>query len=435
MISYLNSYGQQLISYVSLNTDNAYIGQPVQMTVSVYTNTWFTSGVDVGNINIEGALTVFFRSVSNSKKFRGKQFAGVDFIYNVFPTKSGELLIPELTIHVETPKPGNYKGLKRTVKTNSKIINVNDVPVGYDPNNWLVSNSLNITENWNTSLDNVKVGDVLQRSIRRYAGGTLSEFIPAQQWDSVPGISIYPTRPKVKTHKTKTSVSAERIEVVNYLFEIEGEVVLPKIEFVYWNFRYKKFYKKVIDSVLIKVLPNADLEMLKGIKKELEQKTEVQLQEEERPYLIFGMSPKRFVFLLVISLILIYVLIKLGVHFIKWINAKRHSYLNSEQYRFKHVLRAIKKEDSMAILNSFKVWVMYLEIETNTIDGFLKHFGSEGLIVEYSKLKGSLFNVTSKNKVTNYDKLYKSLKKSRSRYYNSFLNQDSKNSNWLNPIK
>ena len=48
-----------------------------------------------------------------------------------------------------------------------------------------------------------------------------------------------------------------------------------------------KFYKKVIDSVLIKVLPNADLEILKGIKKELEQKTEVQLQEEERPYLIF----------------------------------------------------------------------------------------------------------------------------------------------------
>src|SRR5690606_34578512 len=103
------------------------------------------------------------------------------------------------------------------------------------------------------------VGDVLQRTIVRSAGGTLSEFIPAQSWDSVPGVSIYPTRPKVETTKTKTYVSAKRTEAVNYLFEKEGEIVLPKIEFVYWNYNTKKSYKKVIDSTVIQVAPNADL--------------------------------------------------------------------------------------------------------------------------------------------------------------------------------
>lgn len=435
LFSNIASYGQQLISYVSLNTDKAYIGQPVQMTVSVYTNTWFTSGIDVGNINIEGALTVYFRSVSNIRKFSGKQFAGVDFIYNVFPTKAGELIIPELTIHVETPKPGDYKGAKRIVKTKSKVLNVNDVPAGYDPNNWLVSSSLNITEKWNTSLDNVKVGDVLQRSIKRFAGGTLSEFIPAQQWDSVPGVSIYPTRPKVNTNKSKTNVSAERIEMVNYLFEKEGAVVLPKMEYVYWNFRNKKFYIKVIDSVVIDVAANADLEMLESIKKQLEQNTEEQLQEEEKPFLILGMSPKRFLFLLIVSLVLLYIAIRVTMRLMRWIKSKYDTYLNSESYRFKNVLKTLNRKAPNAFFNNLKIWMLQLDMDTNTFDSFLKHYGTPDLIREYSNLKSSLFDHTMKNSSVNYSALSEALKESRKQYFNGVLIKDSKKTDWLNPIK
>ncbi|MCX7546642.1 BatD family protein [Xanthomarina sp. F1114] len=430
----VQTYGQQLISYVSLNHDTAYIGQPVQMTVSVYSNTWFTTGIDVGNIQVEGALTVYFRSVSNSRTFSGKQFSGVDFIYNVFPTRAGKITVPELTIHVESPKPGGYKGIKHTIHTKPKSIQVNDVPVGYDPNNWLVSSSLNITERWNTSLKNVKVGDVLQRTITRSAAGTLSEFIPAVTWDSVPGVSIYNTRPKTNTHKSKTAVSASRVEMANYLFEKEGEVVLPKIEFVYWNYYNKRFYKKTIDSTVIQVAPNADLEMLASIKKQLEAETTEPEVAEDKPFLILGMTPKRFLLLVIFGLLAIYVLIKLLKWFIPFSKKKYQAYLHSEKYLFTKVTRALRQKNARGFLEQLTKWMLHLDLEEQSFDYFLKTYGTEDLKREYSQLMANLFQ-NERPALSNSSALLSALKASRKQYFET-LEEKSKaklDTDWLNP--
>ena len=56
-----------------------------------------------------------------------------------FPTQEGVLKIPVLEIHVESPKDGGYKGIKRTTKTKIKNLTVKNIPLGYDPQNWLVA--------------------------------------------------------------------------------------------------------------------------------------------------------------------------------------------------------------------------------------------------------------------------------------------------------
>ena len=122
--------GQNLLSYVTVNNTSPYVGQPVQVKVNVYTTTWFTSGIDVGNIQVDKALTVYFRSVSSVKTINGKKYAGVEFYYNLFPTQEGNIVIPSLEIHVETPKEGDYKGIKRVLRTKSKSITVKPVPLG-----------------------------------------------------------------------------------------------------------------------------------------------------------------------------------------------------------------------------------------------------------------------------------------------------------------
>ena len=62
-----------LFSDVKLNQSSVYVGQPVELTVLVYTSTWFTRGIDPGNIKVNGAFTVYFRSVSSTKQSSGKQ--------------------------------------------------------------------------------------------------------------------------------------------------------------------------------------------------------------------------------------------------------------------------------------------------------------------------------------------------------------------------
>ncbi|WP_194766283.1 BatD family protein [Tamlana sp. I1] len=428
-------YSQKLMSYVTINHDEAYIGQPIQMTVSVYSSTWFTSGIDLGNIQVEGALTVFFRSVTGSKNIRGTQYSGVDFIYNVFPTQEGAITIPAIEIHVESPKTGGYKGIKHVIHTKPRSITVKGVPLGYNPNNWLVCGNLTIQEKWNTDIKHVKVGDVLQRTISRTASGTLGEFIPAVVWDTVPGISIYPKRPSVNTNKTKTYVSASRTEAANYLFEKEGPITLPRIEFVHWNYNTRKFYKKVIDSVTINVAPNPDLKMLSGIKKQLQAEIDAEA-EKDKPFLILGMTVKAFLKLLLLSIVGLYLLYK----FLRWAittGIKRHKqYKVSEAYAFKRLEQSIRSNQSYKTLNALKIWLLKLNPDIPSMEAFIKAYGDSDLSLQYQNLEQSMSNPTSAS--FNSSLFKKALQKARHTYLNHIKTvtqqeADASNTVWLNP--
>lgn len=429
-------FGQNLISYVTIDNKEVYIGQPIALTVSVYTSTWFTSGIDVGNIQIDGALTVFFRSLSNSKDFNGQRHAGVNFYYNIFPTQEGEITIPSLSINIESPKPGDYKGIKRTITTKPKTFNVKSIPYGYDPNNWLVATSLNVSEKWSSSASDVKVGDVIQRTIYRSAAGTLSEFIPATNWDSINGISIYPKRPQLNTTKSKTAVSSNRSETVSYLFEKEGEFMLPSVEYTYWNSQTKKFYKKQIDSVLISVKPNADLAMLASIKNSLQKEQVEESEAEEKPLLLFGLSPKSLLIFGIISIVVIVVFFLVLKKIISITKIKYTTYLNSETYAFSKVKKAIAKNDYFLFLEVSPSWLHKLKSGTNSMGDFVRQNGSIELQKVLSHIDEVTFNSEKKVEEKSYKLFMKELKRMRSNYFEDRIKKRKLNlrsRNWLNP--
>ena len=431
-----SAMSQKLISYISVSPGNAYIGEPVQLKVSVFTTTWFTSGVDVGNIQIDGALTVYFRSVSTNREFGGKRYVGVDFLYNVFPTNEGVITIPSLSIQVESPKEGDYKGIKHIVKTKPKTINIKGVPLGYNPNNWLVATYLTISEKWSASLKDVKVGDVIQRSIKRTAGGTLSEFIPETQWDSISGISIYPQRAIVNTHKSKTAVSSSRTETVSYLFEKEGEIIIPGIEYLYWNSSNKKFYHKQIDSVIINVKPNADLAMLASIKKSL-QKEQKDLAEEEKdsPFLIWGMTIKGFAKYLIFTIFTLAILVFILKRFIMILRKKKVEKLQSEAYAFHKVIKAIRSNNYYDFIKHVNLWLLKLNQKSISFSEFTDKYGTDELRDVLNKMNEAYFKNHTMCDGKTFRELNTSLSQSRKNYFIQQKNdlKSSEKNDCLNP--
>ena len=311
MISF-HGFGQRhLFSEVTIDRSKVYVGEPVEVSVGIYTSTWFTKGVNFGNIKVNGAFTVYFRSVSSNKQVNGKNYAGVVAIYNVFPYDNKDLIFPSLEFTVETPNYGDSKGVKRVVKTKARNISVKAVPSNYNQDEWLVSSSVSVNESWQGDLNNVKVGNVIQRNIFRKAYGTVSELIPPVEWDSIEGVSLYPTRADIKSEKSKTSISASRSEGIRYLFEKEGTVTIPEITVTWWNPRQNKLYKRTLEEKTIEVLPNPDLGMLESVKDSLaiyNQEISEETSEEEE-LKIFGLSLKDFLTYLAIillSVLLIY---------------------------------------------------------------------------------------------------------------------------------
>ncbi len=389
------AYAQgHLFSDVKLNQSSVYVGQPVEVTVLVYTSTWFTRGIDPGNIKVNGAFTVYFRSVSSSKQISGKTYAGVEMIFHVFPYDDEDILFPPLEINIETPDEGGYKGVRRVVKTKERKINVKPVPSGYNKTEWLVASGMTVKESWSGDKARVKVGDVLERSISREVSGTVSELIPPIEWDSLPGVSLYPSRSEVNNHKTRTAISASRRDGIRYLFEKEGEVKIPEKVVTWWNPVHNKLYKRTLPGFTIGVLPNPDLGMLESVRDSMAVQTAGQDEAtgELSAITILGVSLKwvvaGFISLLVIIFLLIY-----GIKSLRIIIKKhREQYRKSELYYFRHFRKVSKRQNSLKAVEALYRWIDQLDLKEPTLQYFATNFGTAKLVKDVKSLDQQLYS-------------------------------------------
>ena len=380
-----------IFSEVRVNKNSVYVGEALEVTIGVYTSTWFTLGVDIGNISINGGFSVYFSSVSTVKKIKGKSYAGVQFIYNVFPFEKQDVVIPSLTVQVETPNEGGYKGVKRTLKTKARTIKLKPYPPGIDKATWMVTTSMSVNEQWLGNTKTIKVGDVIERKITRRASGTVSELIPPVIWDSIPNTSLYPSQSALNTNKTKTAISAIRTDGIRYLFEEEGDVIIPDMEFLWWHPYRKKFYKKTVKGLTVTVRPNPDLEMLKTAKAELSISAQDELTESEpEEILIFGFTLKQFLLGLIIISVISYVLLKVVIKSVRYLKQKNAIYKKSEAFAFKQVLKSIRSKDKTIIIPLLYNWIDLYNLDEPTLKAFALKSGYLELIEEVDYIEKQL---------------------------------------------
>ncbi len=408
---------QHLLSDVRLSKSSVYLGEPVEVEVSIFTSTWYTAGLDIPNIKVNDAFTVPFRTVSTSKQVNGKTYAGLLMIYNVFPYTEADVEFPSLSITVETPDDGDFKGVKRTVKTPARTIKVRPIPQGVEKEEWFVASGLSVSEKWNGDLKAVKVGDVIERTIYRNAPRTVSELIPPIVWDTIAGIGLYPGRSTTKNNRSRTTFSAERSDRMRYLFMEEGEVIIPEQTIYWWNAGQGRIYKKTLKKIAIDVQPNPDLGMLASIKDSLDMMAATMPvigTEEEKPFSFLGMDWKQ----LSLAVLVLLFLLKYAPRFFRYLRTgyreKRNAYLNSEVYYFDRFIKSLSGTETEK-RNALYRWLDCLELREYTLAYFNSRFdpGAEPpLAIKSSK---------------------RHWKAARQRYMQSMDRKVSVRRNWVNP--
>jgi len=432
LISWQLSLAQgHLYSEVSVNKSKVFVGEPVEVSIAVFTSTWFTKGVDPGNVKVNGAFTVYFRGVSESRQINGKTYAGVRMIFNVFPYDDDDIVIPSIEFKVETPDEGGYKGIKRNIKTKPKVIIVNPVPAGYNKSEWMVSSGVEVKDKWTGNKSNVKVGDVLERHITRTAAGTVSGLITPIVWDTINGVSVYPSRSLVEDIKTKTSISAKRTDGIKYFFEKEGEVKIPKVEIMWWNAYQQKLYKRTLKEITLKVLPNPDLGMLESIRDSLQVRSDEGYGEnsEGEAFTIFGLSIKQFVLALVLGILIMYLIVKSSIKLERTYRKRKERYKRSELYFFRQFAKSVKSGNPVTVLNKLYLWIDQLKLQEPTVKYFAQNFGNDVVLTESAMIE--------ENVIINSNKISLSLKSwsaARKMYLErAYKKAESINDNWINP--
>jgi hypothetical protein len=341
---------------ISLSKRSVYAQQPIKATITVYTATWFTQPLSFDNIQIPNAFIIpFTRTTPGVFQINGKQYAGLEFYYLIYPYKSGSYQLPVINITAETPPEGDYRGVRVKVKTQPLKYTVKEVPASFNGESWFVAKSASLSDHWSKSLSTVKVGDVVERTIQIRARGALPNFIPEIKPGTPEGVSTYQNDPQLIDQRNEYDVNGTRVEKVTYLFEKAGAITIPGVKLQWWNPIRQHVETRETKAVTVNVHPNENLGILATVRDSLNAQQAVPGQDKaKRPSLIFGMTWKKFSVFVLASLIVLWIVFKLIRRFSRWIRAKRGQYRASEKYWFHQFMRADSKPSE--IIARFYAW-------------------------------------------------------------------------------
>ncbi len=313
------AHAQNCFAHVELSRRNVYVQQPFRATITVYTSTWFTAPLEFGNLQIPNAFIIpFERTVPGVFHINGKQYAGIQFYYIVFPYKVGKFNVPPLEITAHTPPEGSATSRKVVLHTDIQAFTVRDVPAKMKENgDWLVAKDVSLQQTWSKPLKNIKVGDVVKRTITINAKGTLPQFIPnLSAQEKVDWASIYPQEAELKDTRNESDANGRSTQTTTYLFEQEGEFVLPALRVAWWNPYTNQQHVKIIDTIKVHIAANPNLGILKTLKDSLQatQRTAPQQAGKKSPLMILGMHWYTFAAMALASIAMLYFLIRLSIY-------------------------------------------------------------------------------------------------------------------------
>ena len=408
--------GQSCFARVSLDRNNVYVQQPFKITITILTATWYTAPLDFDNIQIPNAFILpFDQTAPGMYTVNNKQYAGLQFYFIAFPYKSGKFTVPSINIVATTPPEGSSESRKITIKTSSIQFTVKPVPESIKNDSWFVAKNVSISERWSKPLQHLKVGDVLERTITINAGGTLPQFIPELPDEKLDFASTYPQDADLDDTRNEYDANGRRTQTTIYLLEKEGDFIVPEIKINWWNPNNSKVYSKTASAGKIHVEPNPNLGMLTTIRDSLAGVQTILTKKTPKKEIakIFGMNWYWFTGLALISILLLYIILRLVLRLISSLRIAIRKYSASEIYWFRRFMKS--QLVSRNLIKNVYVWWDRKEISNRSasIIASARMDHNEKIANEmeslYSNLAGEEANINAtaksfKNSISEYRK-------------------------------
>lgn len=344
----------------NFNKETVMVGEPLVVTITIYTSTWFTDPPEFEEVQVSGAIMV--RLAKNGAKtvtIGKKKFPAIEQSYVVYPSIIGENILPSFDIKVSCPPEGDFKGVERIVSTKERNFTVLPPPEGVDTSKWLSSYGVTLTDTWDRPLENLKAGDVIERRIRIKANGTLAALIQPIDTPQIDFGSVYPKTPILGNVQNLGSFTGSRTEIITFLIEEDGTFSLPEVVVPWFNLRTKKLTEEKLPAVEFNVAPNPDLEFILSRQKELQEELANEETEEiveEEPFEFLGLNWWQLLLVILALSAIVTQLVGLIKKLQLKMKEKKEIELASEEHYFQVLEEACKGGDSKTIIRQLFFW-------------------------------------------------------------------------------
>lgn len=190
------------------------------------------------------------------KKLNGQNYTVYEWVYALYPQQSGQLEIPGAQFSGLIQYQGRQKGVSEIAETQTLTVLPEAAEFkSQSKNPWLPASDLQLKEQWISSLDEVRVGDSLTRTLTLKAVGLKASQLPALTTANGTGFKVYADQPVTDQAIVKSGLQSQ-IQVKQAIIPTqEGQLILPEQTITWWNTKTKKVEITTVPARSIKVLP------------------------------------------------------------------------------------------------------------------------------------------------------------------------------------
>jgi len=352
---------------IQLQPETVAVGEAAELRVTVLGPTWFPKPPVFPSFEVPNAIVRRppDRSGPATERVGGERWSGVYRTYQIFPLMGARYSLGGETLQVTVANPGSDPVVSDlTVPSVSLTAEVPKGAEGLDP--YIAGQQFSIRREIEGELDQLEVGDVL---VVRYIA----------ELDGLPAIFLPPLAPAIESRTVSvyadTPVFAEgdtsaRTEQITIVMNYGGDVVLPAVNFRWWNRATNEVEVAAIDALTIAVAgPSGEARPL----------------EEQRSL------DWRDIVLLILALIVTgYLLRRYTPLARQWLDAERERYLGSEQHAFDRLKKTCRSQDPGAAYTALLAWQQKLCPDTD-LRRLAGAYGNQPLIDCIDGLSAHLF--------------------------------------------
>jgi hypothetical protein len=212
------------------------MSQRVQLKIEVSTKKWFTGGTRIGRLEIRDAMVLQPKGLATNftRRVGADTWSVQEWTINIFPQQEGLFEIPALPVTLSISGPDN-KPVTGTV---------NIEPIRFQAivptelkgrKGWVATTQFEVDESFDKSVEDLKPGDSLGRTVRFRAENIAAMMLPEMTTKNLDGLGVYRKSPLVRDDTNRGALVGERTETLTYVVERAGTYILPEQTFYWWN--------------------------------------------------------------------------------------------------------------------------------------------------------------------------------------------------------
>jgi len=251
---------------IEVSKNDVYVQEQILVTIKLISQVNL-SQAEMQPLEIKNAVLIPLSDKAKQyvSNINGKQHLILESNYALFPQESGELIIPSVIYSVvpnverdlwNDPFGRNRANILR-LPTEEQRIKVKPVSVEATGKTWQPATNVTLHETWSASLDHLKMGEPVTRTITINVEGLTGGQIAPLPTNTVDGLTFYPDQPQNSDSKTTKGIEGTRVETTAIIPNHGGEFTLPEVIIEWWDVNSQSMKTATLPEKKINVLGDA----------------------------------------------------------------------------------------------------------------------------------------------------------------------------------